>query len=339
MRSIFTLCGIVIAGSSLCPADDNIRTVLAAAEQQQIADLASGTMRFHEFLQQPDYGQETKVSGRLEWDEDYLFWDGLVRQKRRTPDGTRETTRTARVLRSRGLVLARLEDVPAKNEEAKVFLILRNAQSRSSLDAFMPDPRELLFSVEALRYCTTQLATRPDPVNPAGTSYDRTFEINGDHVTVTCTFSERATFELQFSLNQGGLCTEHRHVHRVRGEDYYDVTRRELSQTGFGAWFPKRITSESRRGSWDGRIRGTSETTIETVEPLERRSYPGTPTLTTFGPIPKRAFIEQLDASGNVVRRKASDGESGDFEDRLRKQAESLRQRGTANPRPAGDRS
>ena len=126
-------------------------------------------------------------------------------------------------------------------------------------------------------------------------------------------------------MGKGGLCVESIDEFEYQNPQTFRTTIRTVVQRSDGVWYPKESRSERRIGSRSAEPSGVSTLQIHSFEPLQEKTIVAPATLSVFGPLPKGAWITEIDESGKKYSYENGSTEEAGLEEQLLKQAESIR--------------
>lgn len=310
---------------------DSLVPVVKAAVEQHLSSTASGRAVFSRQLQQMEADQETTVAGTLEWDRDYLYFDGVI-QERRVENGDQLISKSVlRIVKDASRYI--ISDTTTRNNRNSEVTSVQFHDVRSldgtPYERYFISPIPLVAGTD-LYHDTSPLTCLQPPDSPGVKYVNRTVSA-GDtdgEIVILAEFAPGGSKELTFDLSYGGLWTRCRTRSPARGGEVLKEAKRVWGQNEAGHWYPTQSRNESRRGSWNGPLTAVTSLEISSYEPLSARAFTGQLRLDKLGPFPEGAVIIVEDATGNRVRQRIGSDRDAGFEDSLKELSKRLRTQG-----------
>ncbi len=315
---------IMVSLFLLARADDDLVTIslLRNAYEQHTTYCKSGRMKFMFKSLYHASNHLTVLQGVVEWTDDYMYFDGNLRQERASSKGRSEVDIDVKLLNSKGYELVRTS---ASERNPVPFVDYRIGSGRLNVsDDLRPDLDKYLVYSEAFGGSNSPLnLLQSSTAVFNGRTFERSVSKNESLVDVALSFPSQMT-TLSFDLEKGGFCTMCRTTFQRDVPSFVEATREWVSLDG-NRWFPSKSFSSFRTGSPTSEPVRTGELTIDFFEPLSGRTFTGRPTLSSFGPVPKGATVSERRTDGTFKEWTEGVSSVHDLEEQLKRHSSQIR--------------
>ena len=336
---MLTLCNGIFAMIMACfmtNEDEPLLAILRSADAEHSTRCASGRMSISLRTEFPDTPNFIEMNGHVEWDEDYLFFDGFYKDRQGDKgDGGRPVLLADyryRFVRSGGKSMGwtqRLGDWTQRYSSENWVVFFPSTRFRDSrVERLTPNPVDMLTTFDGVAAEYPKHLLPATAATPKGVPFVRELRQDGSKVTVSSKYQHLMECETVFDLESGGLCTSRRIVHRYKSPEKITSSTRELVQSSSGTWVPVVSTFEDRKGSDSTSPFRVGRLEISNFEPLGKRRFVGTVTPSAFGKLPAGTEILELDANGKSSFRVVDAAEIQDLESQFLKLSDKLRGKG-----------
>jgi hypothetical protein len=324
--------------------DAMVLSVIREAQAEFQASTHSGRISFSRRIDNPDTGMLRESNGMLEWDEDYVYFDGTT--KWTTPGKEKGTFSLhmddrVRFYRDDRNVAAWILRTPREGVEHGVkslLTLLPIAQfPKSGLHTSMPDPELMMRTRDGFRSDFGLELVQEKPVTRKGNPMVRTLSVNDSTVTLKAVFPQRIEVTADFNLKKDCMCIRDSVVHRYVDPPRFESMERTFEKSDDGRWYPASTRAEIRSGSTNGKLTFVGVTTIQRYEPLGKRRITAEPGINIFGPLPDGTDIQTIDAQGKLRHSLVGNRKKADEEDLLLMQSGQLKKKGLGSDKRAED--
>ena len=312
--------------------DDSLVALLRSADAEHCAECLSGSMSILLRNDYPESGDFTELKGDVEWDEDYLYFDGFYADQLQQIAGSTKPAATTdckyRFVRSGDDAIGwvqRLGDWKGRfSSENWVVLFPFTRLRDSKVMRLTPNPVTILTTYEGLAETEfPRNLLNESAVNTKGVPFERELLRDGSHVAVHSRYTHGMECTATFDLGSGGLCIDRKVVHLYKKPNKIVTSTRQYQQNALGKWFPAASTLESRVGS--SSPDRTARVEISKFEPLGQRRFTGVVTQDALGKLPSGTEILEIDDDGKPSHRVVDPPDLDNFEDRLLQLTDKIR--------------